>query len=401
MDLNLSPEDRAFQSEVRAFLDENLTDEIREGARLTPCVRSPQVASRAWGKALAKKGWLCHAWPQEYGGPGWNTVQRYIFELECALAGVPTLNHMGRKMVGPVVMKYGTPAQKEAFLPGIRNDELMWCQGYSESGAGSDLASLQTRAVSDGDDYIVNGSKCWTTGAHLADHIFCLVRTSTEGKRQEGISFILFSMDTPGITVKPVLTFAGDHEFNEVFFDDVRVPKTNRIGEENKGWTVAKYLLEFERGGVAYSPQVKASVAKLTTIAKQEPIDGGGRLIDNPEFRLNLARLEIQVTAAEMSEKRVMSTLSQGQNPGAASSIFKLRGSEVYQDVLEATMKAIAYYAAPYQPEAYVPGNNVESIAPEAALTATSQHFNQRAATIYAGSSEVQRTIIAKHVLGL
>ena len=401
MDLNLSPEDRVFQNDVRAFLDENLTDEILEGARLTPCVRSPQAASRAWGKILAKKGWLCHAWPKEYGGPGWSAIQRYIFELECALAGTPTLNHMGRKMVAPVVMKYGTQAQKNKYLPSILKDEMMWCQGYSEPGAGSDLASLQTRAVSDGDDYIVNGAKCWTTGAHLADHIFCLVRTSTEGKRQEGISFILFPMDTPGITVKPVLTFAGDHEFNEVFFDDVRVPKANRIGEENKGWTVAKYLLEFERGGVAYSPQVKASVKKLTEIARQEPANGGKKLIDDPDFRRKLASLDIQITAAEMSEKRVMSTLNQGQNPGSASSIFKLRGSEVYQDVLETAMKAIAYYAGPYQPEAYIPGNNVESIAPESGLVASSQYFNQRAATIYAGSSEVQRTIIAKHVLGL
>jgi alkylation response protein AidB-like acyl-CoA dehydrogenase len=401
MELNLSPDDLAFRDEVRAFLDANLTDEIREGARLTPSVRSPMGPSRAWGKALADKGWLCHAWPAEYGGPGWNVVQRYIFELECALAGTPVLNHMGRKMVGPVVMKYGTQAQKDEYLPGILSDELIWCQGYSEPGAGSDLASLQTSAVSDGDDYIINGSKIWTTGAHQADHIFCLVRTSTEGKRQEGISFVLFPMESPGITVKPILTFAGDHDFNQVFFDNVRVPKANRIGDENKGWTVAKYLLEFERGGVFYSPQVRAGVEKLAYIAGQEPAGGGAKLIDDPGFRRKLADLEIQVSAADMSEQRVMSTLSQGQNPGAASSIFKLRGSEIYQDMLEATMKAIAYYAAPYQPEAYIPGNNVDAIAPEYGIVASSQYFNQRAATIYAGSSEVQRTIIAKHVLGL
>ena len=328
-------------------------------------------------------------------------MQRYIFESECALAGTPVLNHMGRKMVGPVVMKYGSQAQKDEYLPGILNDDLLWCQGYSEPGAGSDLASLQTSAVSDGDDYIINGSKIWTTGAHQADHIFCLVRTSSDGKSQEGISFVLFRMDTPGITVKPILTFAGDHDFNQVFFDDVRVPKANRVGEENKGWTVAKYLLEFERGGVAYSPQVKASAQKLAEIARQAPVGGGAKLVDDPDFRRKMSSLEIQVTALEMSERRVMGALSQGQNPGPASSIFKLRGSEVYQAVLEAAVKAIAYYANPYQPEAYVPGNNVETIAPDEAVTASSLYFNQRAATIYAGSSEVQRTIIAKHVLGL
>ena len=401
MDLNLNPNDLAFRDDVRAFLDENLTDDIREGARLTPSVRSPLAPSRAWGKTLAKKGWLCHAWPQEYGGPGWSPVQRYIFESECALAGTPVLNHMGRKMVGPVVMKYGSQAQKDEDLPGILNDDLLWCQGYSEPGAGSDLASLQTSAVSDGDDYIINGSKIWTTGAHQADHIFCLVRTSSDGKSQEGISFVLFRMDTPGITVKPILTFAGDHDFNQVFLDDVRVPKANRVGEENKGWTVAKYLLEFERGGVAYSPQVKASAQKLAEIARQAPVGGGAKLVDDPDFRRKMSSLEIQVTALEMSERRVMGALSQGQNPGPASSIFKLRGSEVYQAVLEAAVKAIAYYANPYQPEAYVPGNNVETIAPDEAVTASSLYFNQRAATIYAGSSEVQRTIIAKHVLGL
>ncbi len=400
MDINLSKEDLAFRDEVRAFLGEKLSDDIREGARLTPGVRTPAVIARRWAGILAEKGWLCHNWPAEFGGPGWNTLQKYIFEFECAMAGTPTINNMGIRMVGPVVMKYGTEAQKTKVLPSILKDEFAWCQGYSEPGSGSDLASLQTRAVPDGDDYIVNGTKIWTTGAHTADKIFCLVRTSTEGKKQEGISFLLFDMDLPGITVKPIIMFSGDHDLNQVFFDDVRVPQANRVGPENKGWTVAKYLLEFERGGIAYTPPVKAGLEKLRKIAAIES-GGGSPLIDDPDFRRDLAKLETEITANEMSEKRVMSALSLGQNPGAASSMFKLRGSELHQRMLEMTMKAIGYDSAIYQPDAYVPGNNVEPIAPDYGVTASAKYFNQRAATIYAGSSEVQRNIIAKHVLGL
>ena len=298
-------------------------------------------------------------------------------------------------------MKYGTEEQKATVLPSILNDEFAWCQGYSEPGAGSDLASLQTRAMPDGDNYVINGSKIWTTGAHNADKIFCLVRTSTEGKPQEGISFLLFDMDLPGITVKPILTYAGDHELNQVFFDDVRVPQSSRVGDENQGWTVAKYLLEFERGGVPYTPRVKAGLLRLKDMIHKEAGGDGRSLAEDPDFRGRLAKLEIGIQAAEIIEKRVMSALSQGENPGYASSIFKLRGSELLQEMLELTMKTLGNYAAPYQPEAYVFGNNVEAVAPNYGLTATSKYYNQRAATIYAGSSEVQRTILAKHALGL
>ena len=401
MDLNLSTDDQAFQNEVRTFLKENLTEEFLEAGTLTPAVRSPVGPARRWAKVLASKGWLCHPWPTEFGGPGWNAVQKYIYELETELAGAPSINNMGLRMVGPVVMKYGTRDQKATVLPSILKDEFAWCQGYSEPGAGSDLASLQTRAVSDGDDYVINGSKIWTTGAHNADKIFCLVRTSTEGKPQEGISFLLFDMDLPGITVKPILTFAGDHELNQVFFDNVRVPQTCRVGEENQGWTVAKYLLEFERGGIPYTPRVKAGLLRLKGMVGKEGGGDGQKLVDDPSFRGRLAQLEMKIRAAEIIEKRVMSALSQGENPGASSSIFKLRGSELLQEMLELSMQALGYYAAPYQPEAYVFGNNVEAIAPEYGLTATSKYYNQRAATIYAGSSEVQRSILAKHVLGL
>ncbi len=400
MDINLSDADLAFRDEVRAFLDTALTDDIREGARLTPGVRTmPEMAQR-WTKKLAEKGWLCHNWPAEFGGPGWNTVRKYIFESECAMAGTPTINNMGIRMVGPVVMKYGTEEQKAEVLPSILKDEFQWCQGYSEPGSGSDLASLQTRAVADGDDYIVNGSKIWTSGAHYADKIFCLVRTSTEGKKQEGISFLLFDMDLPGIKVEPVVMFSGEHELNQVFFEDVRVPQANRVGPENKGWTVAKYLLEFERGGIAYTPPVKASLARLRDIAGEEA-GGGEKLIEDDDFRRQLSHLETQVQANEFTEMRVMSALSQGQNPGTASSMFKLRGSELLQQTLELTMRAIGYYSNVFQPDAYTPGANVDPIAPKHGVTASAKYFNQRAATIYAGSSEVQRNIIAKHVLGL
>ncbi len=400
MDINLSDADLAFRDEVRAFLDTALTDDIREGARLTPGVRTmPEMAQR-WTKKLAEKGWLCHNWPAEFGGPGWNTVRKYIFESECAMAGTPTINNMGIRMVGPVVMKYGTEEQKAEVLPSILKDEFQWCQGYSEPGSGSDLASLQTRAVADGDDYILNGSKIWTSGAHYADKIFCLVRTSTEGKKQEGISFLLFDMDLPGIKVEPVVMFSGEHELNQVFFEDVRVPQANRVGPENKGWTVAKYLLEFERGGIAYTPPVKASLARLRDIAGEEA-GGGEKLIEDDDFRRQLSHLETQVQANEFTEMRVMSALSQGQNPGTASSMFKLRGSELLQQTLELTMRAIGYYSNVFQPDAYTPGANVDPIAPKHGVTASAKYFNQRAATIYAGSSEVQRNIIAKHVLGL
>ncbi|MED6311317.1 MAG: acyl-CoA dehydrogenase family protein, partial [Pseudomonadota bacterium] len=345
------------------------SDDLRKAARLTPAMRTPVGPARRWAQILATKGWLCHPWPAEYGGPGWNVVQKYIYELECAMAGTPSINNMGIRMVGPVVMKFGTPEQKETYLPSILNDEFAWCQGYSEPGSGSDLASLQTRAVADGDDYVINGSKIWTTGAHTADKIFCLVRTSTEGKPQEGISFLLFDIKTPGITVKPIVMFSGDHELNQVFFDNVRVPQSCRIGEENQGWTVAKYLLEFERGGIAYTPPVKAGLQNLKAISKIEPGGNGRKLIEDPDFSRELATLEIEITAAEMIEKRVMSALSQGQNPGAASSIFKLRGSELLQRMLEMTMNALGNYAAPYQPDAYSQGSNVELIAPAHGLT--------------------------------
>ena len=401
MDLQLSAEDQAFRDEVRQFLEANLSAEIRAGAAASTSIRTDFGTEKLWWQALAKRGWSAPAWPREFGGPGWSPVQRYLFEYESGQAGAPSLNTMGTRMVGPVLMKYGRLEQREQYLPAILSGDDYWCQGYSEPGSGSDLASLQTKAVADGDDYVINGSKIWTTGAHLANRIFCLVRTSSEGKPQQGISFIVFDMDTPGIKVEPIVTIAGDHELNQTFFDDVRVPKANRVGEENQGWTVAKYLLEFERGGVPYTPQIHANLAKIKRIAKLERSSDGGRMADDPAFAKRLSALEVQTQAAEVTEKRVMSALSQGQNPGPASSMIKLRGSETNQQIQQLMAEAIAYYVAPYQPELRSPGSNETAIMPDYAVTVSGKYLNGRAATIYAGSSEVQRGIIAKRVLGL
>lgn len=401
MHLELSQEDKDFQQEVRDFISENLSEEIRQNSAIQASVRTDPETANKWSRILGKKGWLAYTWPESMGGPGWNIAKRYIFEAECALAGTPLVNSMGFRMVGPIIDKFGTQAQKDYYLPRIARHEDHWCQGYSEPGAGSDLASLQTKATGDGDDYIINGTKIWTTGAHYANRCFCLVRTSNEGKKQEGISFVLIDMDTAGVTVDPIIMISGDHELNQVFFDDVRIPKSNRVGSENDGWTVAKYLLEFERGAIAYTPTLKAGLENVKEIASIEPSGSGNRLIDDPSFNTRLIDLEIRVMAAEFTEKRAMSALGQGQNPGAKSSMYKLMGSELNQEIAELRMEAVGYYGLPFLPETRIPGNNISYPGPEHARTATAKYLNGRAITIYAGSSEVQRTILAKQVLGL
>jgi acyl-CoA dehydrogenase len=400
MDLNLTGEEAAFRDEVRAFLDEKLTPELKEAGSLTTSVFTDKPWNLKWQKILHEKGWAAPAWPVEYGGTGWNEMQKYIWASECARAGTPGLSPMGLRMCAPVLMKYGTPEQKAFFLPRILAGEDYWCQGYSEPGSGSDLASLQLRAVSDGDDYVLNGSKIWTTHAHFANRMFCLVRTNADGKPQQGITFILLEMDTPGIKVEPIITLAGEHEVNQVFFDDVRVPKKNRVGPENEGWTVAKYLLEFERGG-AYAAALAVGIEKIKTIASAERADNGGRLIDDPAYRAKVSDAEIAVKAMEITEHRVMSALSGGKNPGPASSMLKTRGSEMTQTIDELVVEAIAYYADVDQRPAREPGSNVEAVGPTYGLTAMPRYLNNRAATIYGGSNEIQRGIMAKLVLGL
>jgi len=401
MDLLLTAEDRAFQAEVRDFLDRNLTADLREAAMKTAGLHGDFESGVRWHKILHKRGWSAPSWPSEYGGPGWSAMQRYLFWKESTAAKAPRVFGMGVRMVGPVLMKFGTPEQKSYYLPRILDGQDFYCQGYSEPGSGSDLASLRTRAVADGDDFVINGTKIWTTYAHHANRMFCLVRTGTEGKPQEGISFILIDdMATPGITVKPIISISGDHELNQVFFDDVRVPKRNVVGKVNQGRTVAKYLLEFERGGEIYAPQLSVRLESARRIAREEHCDAG-RLIEHRGFASKLAEAEIELRAFEMIELQVLSDLSKGRNPGSASSMLKIRRSELMQRIDELGVEALGLYAAPDEPEAREMGHNEPTVAPDYGITAVPFYMNNRAATIYAGSNEVQRNIIAKAVLGL
>ena len=400
MHLEMSADDLAFRGEVLKFLDEKLTQDMRRASRLNSGVFAEFEISQRWYKILHEKGWIAPNWPVEYGGTGWTPMQRYIYNTEAGRVGAPSLYIMGLSLVGPVVMQYGTKAQKEYYLPRILSGEDVWCQGYSEPGSGSDLASLQTSAVRQGDDYLVNGSKIWTTGAQHADRIFCLVRTGAGERRQEGISFLLIDMDSPGISIEPIITLAGDHEVNQVFFDDVRVPQANRLGPENDGWTVAKYLLEFERGGSAYGAMVAGSLAKLRGIADGEPARGG-RLRDDPAFARKVAAAEIRQQAAEYTEHRIIAEIVQRGRPGPASSIMKVLGSETNQWITELMVEAVQYYGAVYQPEARVPGNNVEPVGSAHSVPVVAKFLNFRASSIYGGSNEIQRNIVAKQVLGL
>ena len=394
MNLDLTNEEVAFRDEVRAFLDASLTPELREVGRRATSVFTDKQHSLPWQKILHAKGWAAPSWPVEYGGPGWGVMQRHIFAAECARASAPGLAPMGLRMVGPVIMGFGTPEQKAHYLPRILSGEDYWCQGYSEPQAGSDLAALALRAVRDGDDYVLSGSKLWTTHAHWANRMFCLVRTDATGKPQAGITFLLLDMNTPGIRVRPIITLAGEHEVNEVFFDQVRVPVSERVGEENKGWTVAKYLLEFERGGSS-APGLQVMLDRVRDVAWE------AGLLTEAAFRSKLMAAEIAVTAIEIAEQRTLAALASGANPGPASSMLKAQGAEALQMVDELMLETAGAYAAADQPGARQPGSNVAPIGPDAALTAMPRYLNDRAATIYGGSNEIQRDIIARLVLGL
>ncbi|MES2340323.1 MAG: acyl-CoA dehydrogenase family protein [Pseudomonadota bacterium] len=400
MNLDLSDDEIAFQGEVRAFLADSLTPELRQAGRRATSVFMDKTYSLAWQRILHARGWAAPSWPVEHGGPGWGVMQKAIFAAECARAGAPSLAPMGLKMVGPVIMGHGTPEQKAHYLPRILSGEDYWCQGYSEPQAGSDLAALALSAVSDGDDYVLNGAKLWTTHAHWANRMFCLVRTKAEGKPQAGITFLLLDMQTPGITVQPIVTLAGEHEVNQVFFDRVRVPQADRIGAENAGWTVAKYLLEFERGGGS-GPGLKVALEAVAALARAEAGDGGNRLIDDPAFRSRLARAACAVEAVEMTEHRVLAALAAGNNPGPASSMLKTQGTETLQMIDELAMEGAGAYAAVDQIEARAPGSNLDWVGPEHSLTVTARYLNDRAASIYGGSNEIQRDIMARLVLGL
>jgi alkylation response protein AidB-like acyl-CoA dehydrogenase len=401
MDIALSDELQVFQSDVRAFLEDNITPDISEAARLCATILAEHGATQDWHKIMYRQGWAAPSWPTEYGGPGWDPMQRYLFAVEYARAGAPRLSPLGLGMVGPAIMGHGNAAQKEFYLPRILSGEDVWCQGYSEPGSGSDLASLQCRAVPDGDDYIVNGSKIWTTNAHHANRMFCLVRTGTTGKPQAGISFLLLEMDSPGIRVAPIHILGGDHEFNQVFFDDVRVPQTNRVGAENDGWTVAKYLLEFERGGSAHAAALRAGLDAVRRMADRRRDSDGQSLLAEPDFARQLSALEIELTTVEFTEHRTMATIAKRGSPGPASSMLKTRATEVQQAVSELALRAVAYYAAPHQPEERLPGANIAAIGQRDEMSVTARYLNDRAASIYGGSNEIQRNIMAKMVLGL
>jgi len=401
MDIALSDDLRAFQTEVRSFLEDNLSPEIREAARLCTTIVPEHEATMAWHGVLYRKGWVAPNWPAEHGGPGWSVEQRYIFARECAKAGVPRQWPGGLSLVGPAIMGYGSAEQKAYYLPRILSGEDLWCQGYSEPGSGSDLASLQCRAVADGDDYVINGSKIWTSYAHYANRMFCLVRTSTEGKPQAGITFLLLEMDSPGIRVEPIHIMGGDHEFNQVFFTDVRVPQANRVGAENEGWTVAKYLLEFERGGDARAARQRTRLDEARRLAAARRNSDGRSLLEEPSFAADLAAVQIELETVEFTEVRAMAEIAKRGNPGPASSMLKVRATEVQVAISELAMRAIAYYAAPHQPEERLAGANLEPIGLRDEMSITACYLNDRAASIYAGSNEIQRNIMAKMVLGM
>ena len=393
MDLKYSAEEVAFRDMVRGWLRDNLPAELREKAVAYDHFTREELMR--WHAILARQGWIAPAWPEQWGGNGWSPVQRYIFEEESGYAGSPPLLPFGLAMCGPVLIRFGTDAQKARFLPRIYQGEDFWCQGYSEPGSGSDLASLKTRAVRHGDHYRVNGQKTWTTLAHYADWIFCLVRTgSADEKKQEGISFLLVDMKTPGITVRPLMLMDGGNEVNEVFFDDVRVPLENRVHDEGKGWVVAKYLLSHERLNTARIGTSRRELERLKAFAARQVKDGRA-LLEDPRFRDRLTRLEVELTALSITNLRFLDQLRGGRAPGAEASMLKIRGTEIQQMLTELMMQAAGPLAQPLAPlgEAHDFDLFTAGLAP--------RYCNFRKASIYAGSNEIQRNIIAKMGLGL
>jgi len=390
--------DEIFRQEVRDFLAEKLTDKLKEAGRKKTSVWPEFEYSMAWQNILSEQGWAVPDWPEEYGGTNWSLSERYIFAQECARAETPGIIPMGLRMCGPMLIGYGTQEQKDYYLPRMLSGEHFWCQGYSEPGAGSDLASLKTAAESDGDDYIVNGTKIWTSYAQHANMIFALVRTSTEGRVQQGISFLLIDMNTPGITVKPIINLEGSHELNQVFFDDVRVPKANRVGKENDGWSVAKYLLEFERFSMS-SIELRRLLNRSRALASQTGSDGSA-LADSSAFKLKVAQLEIDALAMETSEQRVLANLSAGNRPGSVSSVLNAISAETLQRADELGVEVAAYYGLPFQLDS-LSVSGPAAIGFESGLTMMPSYMNNRMRTIAGGSSQVQRNIVAKAILGL
>ncbi len=398
MEIGFTPAEEAFRMDVRDVLrrdlPQHLAAKVKGGKRLT------KTDHEEWHAVLAQRSWLATHWPVEHGGPGWTVMQRFIFELESALAGAPRVVPFGVNMLGPVLIEYGTPEQRARYLPRILDGSDWWCQGYSEPGAGSDLAGLRTAAVRDGDAYVVNGQKTWTTMAQHANMIFCLVRTDVAAKKQEGISFLLIDMASPGIAVRPIVTLDGEHEVNEVFFTDVRVPVANLVGRENDGWTVAKYLLGCERTNIAGIGGSMAAFSRLQDVASRE-MSNGRPLCRDPLFAARIARLEIDLDNFRTTNLRVLAAAGNGGPPGAESSMLKIRGTEIRQEIASLTRRALGPYAQPFTPDALDAGYNGEPVGPEGAAPVAAQYFNARKLSIYGGSNEVQRGIVAKALLGL
>jgi alkylation response protein AidB-like acyl-CoA dehydrogenase len=395
MDLSFSAEDRAFQDEVRGWLADNLpahiSDAVRSGGELT----KPMMEE--WHALLNSRGWLAVTWPVDFGGPGWTPVQKHIFEEECCRAYAPRIVPFGLNMLGPVLIKFGTREQQEYYLPRILDGTDWWCQGYSEPGAGSDLASLKTRAVRDGDEYVINGQKTWTTLGQHANKIFCLVRTDPDVKQQEGISFVLVDLDTPGIEMRPIRLIEGGHEVNEVFFTDVRVPVANLVGEENKGWTIAKYLLTHERTGIAgvgFSMQALEEVKALARKVRR----GSGRLIDEPLFAARIAQAEIDLEAMKITNLRMLFKAQEQGAPGPETSILKIKGTVIHQELKDLARRALGPAAAPF-PGHVSDGNMI--FGPEDTAHNAARYFNNRKTSIFGGSNEIQRNILTKTMLEL
>ena len=388
-----SEQDIAFQDEVRQFLAANFTSELGERIQSPATFKSGVIE---WQKILHKKGWVAPSWPVEYGGTGWNDTQKFIFDNERARLGIPATNPFGLKMVAPVIQTFGSQDQKEQFLPRILASDDWWCQGYSEPGAGSDLAAVKTRAVRDGDDYVVNGAKIWTTNAQHADWIFCLVQTDPNAARpQQGISFLLIDMTSPGIKVNPIISIDGRHSLNEVEFNEVRVPVTNCVGEENKGWTYAKALLAHERTVIAGVADATRDLNLVKEHAAKELMNGQP-MLEEPDFQRRLAEIEIELMALEYTELRVLATVATGGSPGAESSILKIKGTEIQQAIQTLMMDVAGVFGS-----ALADGLSRDELGHDFGDRARVRYMYGRAATIYGGSNEVQKNIIAKAILGL
>lgn len=398
MNLNFSPEEISFQEEVRDFLKQELTQDLVNAAKHSSAVFTEKEVAMKWQKKLANKGWLVPSWPEEYGGTNWTQTQRYIFSSECAKAGAPNLIPMGLAMIGPLLLGKGTKEQKDYYIPRIISGEDYWCQGYSEPGAGSDLASLQCKAERVGDEYVINGTKIWTTHAHLANKIFCLVRTDNSGKNQEGITFLMLDMNQPGVKVEPILTMAKDHDFNQVVFTDAVAKVSDRIGEENQGWSVAKYLLEFERsGGIGGSKSLSDLDFIRRLIKKISSTHKDSSFADT--YNTKVAELEIKALSIQYTSLRILSSLTKGDSPGPESSMMKTLVTDLEQEISELALEVIGYYGIPFQDTSL--GSNKPAIGDEDYRSIAGKYQNLRATTIYGGSNEIQRNIMAKAVLGL